>query len=97
MSIKSIIPSFSTRQCYIDYVSTHPRGGRCSFVSRLLARPHLIHPCTAVIHVSAEDEARLEVDADLVVEPFVDHVLVDAAPRIPLSKLEPLVQKLGRG
>ena len=76
---------------------THPRCGRRPFVSRLLARPHLIHPSTAVIHVSAEDEARLEVDADLVVEPLVHHVLVNAPPRIPLSKLQPLVQKLGRG
>ena len=82
---------------HTHYILTHPGSGRSPFVSRLLARSHLVHPCAAVIHVSAEDKARLEVDTDLVVEPLVDHVFVDAPPRIPLSKLQPLVQKLGRG
>ena len=83
--------------CHTHYILTHPGSGRSPFVSRLSTRSHFIHPRAAVVYVSAEDEARLEVDADLVVEPLVHHVLVNAPPRIPLSKLQPLVQKLGTG
>ena len=75
---------------------THPGRGRCAFVSRLLARSHLVHPRAAVVHVPAKDEACLQVDADLVVEPLVEHVLVNAATGVPLAKLQTLEQKFGK-
>ena len=73
---------------------THPGRGRCAFVSRLLARSHLVHPRAAVVHVPAEDEACLQVDADLVVEPLVEHMLVNFAPCVPLAKLQSLETKI---
>ena len=69
---------------------TYPRRGGRALVSRLLARSHLVHPRAAVVHVPAEDEACLQVDADLVVEPLVEHMFVNAATCVPLAKLQTL-------
>ena len=76
---------------------TYPWRGRNAFVTRLLARSHLVHPGAAVVHISAKDEACLEVDADLVVEPLVKHMLVNFAPCVPLAKRQSLQQTFGRG
>lgn len=66
------------------------RGGRFAFVTSFLGRSHLVHPGAAIGIVAAEYEAGFGMNADLIVESAVDHVLIDLSSGISLSEAETL-------
>lgn len=65
-------------------------SSRFAFVTGFLGRSHFVHPGATIGIVAAEYEAGFGVDADLIVESAIGHMLVDLSPGVSLPEAETL-------
>lgn len=67
-----------------------PGCGRFPLVTSLLRGSHLVHPGAAIGVIAAEHKAGVRINADLIVESAIAHVLVDVPSGESLSEAETL-------
>lgn len=72
------------------YSGAVSRGGRFTFVTSFLGRSHFVHPGAAISIGTAEYETSFGMNANLIVESAIGHVLVDLSPGVSLSEVETL-------
>lgn len=65
-------------------------SSRFAFVTSFLGRSHFVHPGATISIVASEYEAGFGMDADLIVESAIGHMLVDLSSGVSLSEAETL-------